>query len=107
LLVLTCHAHVAAIFAAAGATVRSLTHPHAQWLTAPATAAPATVTAPAPVRYEPSTPPRHVAVLAETSGDPWPAEHYFFGAMAEPPEGDTAIAEEEPARKPSTRRRRK
>lgn len=78
LLVLTCHAHVAAIFASAGASVRSLTHPHARWLTAtPVIEQPPAPSA--PPRHEPSPPPRHVAVVAETSGDPWPAEQFFFG----------------------------
>jgi uncharacterized protein YhaN len=106
LLVLTCHAHVAATFAAAGATVRSLTHPGASWLAAPAPAAPAVVAAIPDARHEPAAPPRHVAVVAETSGDPWPAEQFFFGGGNPPAADVTSVTKTPTARKASSRRRK-
>jgi uncharacterized protein YhaN len=106
-LVLTCHTHVAALFAAAGATVRSLARGGTRWLTAADAAAPPPlppVATPA-VSHEPAPPPRHVAIVAETSGDPWPAEQFFFGGH--PPADDAASATKKAPRrrKPSSRRR--
>jgi uncharacterized protein YhaN len=84
LLALTCHAHVASLFAAVHASVRSLSDPTARWMATPAlprvsppTAQPPVAIAPAPTA--PAQPPQHVAIVAETSGSAWAAEAFFFG----------------------------
>jgi len=105
LLVLTCHAHVAGIFAAAGATVRSLSHPGARWLTAAADPAPAPAAIPATPRE--TAPLRHVAVVAETSGVPWAAEQFFFGAGTAPAAEAEVTRVRKPSAKRSTPRRRR
>ncbi|MFM7033960.1 MAG: AAA family ATPase [Planctomycetia bacterium] len=84
MLALTCHAHVAAIFASAGATVRSMSGSRITDIAAPAmAAAPERPVVHPAIRTDPpasrTDPPRHVAIAAETSGDPWPAERFFFG----------------------------
>lgn len=86
MLVFTCHAHVATIFADANATVRSLSDPGRDWRR----------TAPRPVAIQPPEPPR--PPLPEPAAKPvvvpdriaptvefhdvqpgaWPAEHFFF-----------------------------
>ncbi|MFM7206786.1 MAG: ATP-binding protein, partial [Planctomycetaceae bacterium] len=92
MLVLTCHEHVARIFAAAGAHVRSFSDPAPLFAGRPpappalpvavAPAAPATDSAPArePIR-DPEPPPAVVA----TDADLWPAEAFFFGGAAPAP----------------------
>ncbi|MFM8735658.1 MAG: AAA family ATPase [Pirellulales bacterium] len=90
MLVLTCHEHVARIFAGAGAHVRSFTDPMPLWRHAPAAivdAAPAS--APAPVvapRVEPVAPVPAEPAAPVADGDLWPAEAFFFGAAATAPE---------------------
>jgi uncharacterized protein YhaN len=81
-LALTCHTHVAAIFSAVGASVRSLSDPAV--LPEPAAVPPPVLrSAPretiAPPATAPVQPPQHVAIVAETSGDAWAAEEFFFG----------------------------
>ena len=92
MLVLTCHEHVARIFAAAGAHVRSFTDPTPLWRHAPAAIVEA---APAPVIVEPrierQPEPRPAPIAAAVpppadDGDLWPAEAFFFGAAATAPE---------------------
>ena len=95
LLVLTCHAHVAAIFHEAGGHVRSLSDPDASWVRRPAPppkpatpqrippppreVEPVAVAAPRPVIIK----ARPVLVEAATSAtDLWPAEAFFFGPHA-------------------------
>lgn len=74
MLVLTCHAHVAAIFHEAGAHVRSLSDPDATW-GRKASPPPRIVATPVP---EPVSPPP-VATVSPPSTDLWPAEAFFFG----------------------------
>jgi hypothetical protein len=88
MLVFTCHAHVAAIFAEANATVRSLSDPSRDWRRPQpaAIAAPARV-ADQPVEPEPAPQPQP-AVVSRSAAPPatfhevepgaWPAEHFFF-----------------------------
>jgi hypothetical protein len=85
MLVFTCHAHVASIFAAANATVRSLSDPGRDWRPVPQASAlptPARVPEsrpepkPAP-RPEPVAVPQPVA-FDEVGPGAWPAEHFFF-----------------------------
>jgi uncharacterized protein YhaN len=109
MLVLTCHEHVARIFAAAGAHVRSFTDPRPLWGTvAPLPApqpeptpkpAPAPIAAPQPlppvVDATPIAPPVPIA----DHGDLWPAEAFFFGARAAAP----AAASREPPKRPRRR----
>jgi uncharacterized protein YhaN len=89
LLVLTCHAHVAAVFHEVGAHVRSLSDPTASWgrrPSAPTPPAPRLVQAPPPVVMpEPvvEAPPAVVTVTPPVA-DLWPAEAYFFGTDASP-----------------------
>ena len=87
MLVLTCHEHVARIFAAAGAHVRSFTDPRPLW-TVPAVPAPppepVAIPAAAP---QPLPPVVDAAPIAPPSpliddGDLWPAEAFFFGSSA-------------------------
>ncbi len=90
MLVFTCHAHVAAIFAEANATVRSLSDPSRVWrrtepdavkLPPPPRVAkskpePKPVPQPEPVvDVSPVTPP---ATFQEVGPGAWPAEHFFF-----------------------------
>ena len=91
MLVFTCHAHVASIFAAADATVRSLSDPARDWRPTPR---PVPRPAPAPeLRAEPSPAPQpgpepHAPAVSRTitppvsfdevDADAWPAEHFFF-----------------------------
>ena len=76
MLVLTCHAHVAAMFHEAGAHVRSLSDPSRTWHRRPPVPPP---TRPAPEPLRPP-PPRPVEVVAPPpSDDLWPAEAFFFG----------------------------
>ena len=84
MLVFTCHAHVAEIFAEANATVRSLSEPGLTWRR------PESVALPAPARVAkskpeptPAPPPEPVAVaqpvvFREVEPGGWPAEHFFF-----------------------------
>ncbi|MFM8702941.1 MAG: ATP-binding protein, partial [Planctomycetia bacterium] len=94
MLVFTCHAHVASIFAAADATVRSLSDPARDWRPTPEPA-PRRVPVPA-LRAEPKpetspepkpepAPPAPVSrpiappvSFDEVATDAWPAEHFFF-----------------------------
>jgi len=102
MLVLTCHAHVAEIFTAAGAHVRSLSDPGAAWQRRreprrepsrpPRERAPARRPEPTPVPE-----PVPEAPLDRVAGSTWEAEEYFFGG-------------EDKGRRPSsgaTRRRRR
>jgi len=89
MLVFTCHAHVAAIFAEANAEVRSLNDPGRVWRkqqrepaviaapAVPASRAPSAPPTPArpPVVVSPTTPP---ATFHEVDPGAWPAEHFFF-----------------------------
>jgi uncharacterized protein YhaN len=88
MLVFTCHAHVAEIFAEANATVRSLSEPGRTWRrTEPvALPTPARVAKPKP-EPTPAPPPEPVAVaqpvappvvFREVEPGGWPAEHFFF-----------------------------
>jgi uncharacterized protein YhaN len=89
MLVFTCHAHVASIFAEAHATVRSLSDPGRDWrpvtkpvaLPTPPRAAlqqqePVAATKPAP-QPEPAAVSPPVA-FNEVEPGAWPAEHFFF-----------------------------
>jgi hypothetical protein len=94
MLVLTCHAHVAKTFAAAGAHVRSFNDPTPLW--------PRITAAPAPKPVPPPEP--EVAADVEVirhpvpkPHDPWPAEAFFFGATAAQP------AATEPRQTPAAR----
>jgi hypothetical protein len=75
MLVLTCHAHVAAIFHEAGAHVRSLSDPNATW--GRKAAPPPRIVAKASPAPEPE--PQPVAKVPPPSTDLWPAEAFFFG----------------------------
>jgi uncharacterized protein YhaN len=107
MLVFTCHAHVAAIFAAANATVRSLSDPGRDWRPVPQAAAlptPARVPEPRPEpapRLEPvavSPPVTPPVTFNEVGPGAWPAEHFFFS----PSGGYAAIHDEQrPARRTS------
>jgi uncharacterized protein YhaN len=93
MLVLTCHEHVARIFAAAGAHVRSFTDPTPLWGRTPMAIVDA-VPSPTPVAVPtPAVAPRPEPIVAITpaapavdEGDLWPAEAFFFGSRpnAEP-----------------------
>jgi uncharacterized protein YhaN len=108
MLVLTCHAHVAKIFAETGAHVRSLSEPGANWLPrrqvriVAAEEAPRQASArkrPAAQREKPADPVIQPPPSPATSAaDTWEAERFFFGAEA---------ASEEPARRSPPRRRRR
>jgi uncharacterized protein YhaN len=81
MLVFTCHAHVAEIFADADATVRSLNDPRREWRRRPvALAAPIPTPAPAPATPAPT--PAAATQPAQPVFDdgphPWPAEEFFF-----------------------------
>jgi uncharacterized protein YhaN len=91
MLVLTCHAHVAAIFHDAGAHVRSLSDSNVTWerrdVPAPKrNPRPRPVVDPAPVIVEPEPPvvkPAPVTVNLIPADDAmWPAEAFFFGRHA-------------------------
>ena len=124
MLVFTCHAHVATIFAEAGGTVRSLSDPDRVWRrplpeavpapvppAAPLPAAavvpgavavplPVPVPVPAPVAVRPAPEP----VFHEVGPGAWPAEHFFFspsGGYAALQRGDHGPAAE---RRPVTGR---
>jgi len=88
MLVFTCHAHVAEIFAEANATVRSLSEPGRTWRRPEPVAlpTPARVAKPKP-EPTPAPPPQPVAVsqpaappvvFREVEPGGWPAEHFFF-----------------------------
>jgi uncharacterized protein YhaN len=115
MLVLTCHEHVAKIFAAAGAHVRSFTDPRPLWSSVPAPAPlpaprpePAPIPKPAPTLAPvPAPAPQPLPPVAEAipiappaavsdAGDLWPAEAFFFGTGAK-----------EPPRQSSSRSRRR
>jgi hypothetical protein len=102
MLVFTCHAHVASIFAEANATVRSLSDPTRDWRRRPEPLAlptplppepqPQQAAAPKPqpvVVSRPVTPPVH---FQEVDPGAWPAEHFFFS----PAGGYAAIRHREP-----------
>ncbi len=84
MLVLTCHAHVAAMFHEAGAHVRSLSDPDATWGRRPKPALKPAKPAIVIVEPEPvAVPPPPVRVIdPEPTSDLWPAEEYFFGPQA-------------------------
>ena len=114
MLVLTCHAHVAAIFHEAGAHVRSLSDPDATWARRPAAlpqtrprpaAAPTPVVEvlPAVIELKPV-----VVEAAPSPTDLWPAEAYFFGQHAvprQPPSRPTHAAAPKPPRRHAARTR--
>ena len=82
MLVFTCHAHVAEIFAEADATVRSLSDPRREWRRRPvAITAPAPTPSPVPVAV-PQLAAASQPVVEEPTFDigphPWPAEEFFF-----------------------------
>jgi hypothetical protein len=104
MLVFTCHAHVAEIFAEANATVRSLSEPGRTWRRPEPVAIPAAgrVAKPKP-KPEPTPPPLPVAVsqpvappvvFREVEPGGWPAEHFFFS-----PSGGYAAMHRGPSRK--------
>ena len=92
MLVFTCHAHVAEIFAEANATVRSLSDPSREWRRPQPVALPApprVVETPSEPKPEPKPKrqPRSVAepqpvtapvTFQEVGSNAWPAEHFFF-----------------------------
>jgi uncharacterized protein YhaN len=99
MLALTCHAHVATLFAAAGAAVRSLSDASPRWLQAPTPAAiPVTPLPVEPTPAAPSPPPQHVAIVAETSGETWDAERFFFGTNAPAPQNVVSGRRKRPRR---------
>jgi hypothetical protein len=99
MLALTCHAHVATLFAAAGAAVRSLSDASPRWLPAPAAAPTPVVSFPVePTPPAPSPPPQHVAIVAETSGDAWEAERFFFGTESPSPQSVVSGRRKRPRR---------
>jgi hypothetical protein len=107
LLALTCHAHVARLFAGVQASVRSLSDPSAQWTAvplpppAPPVPEPAISVIPAPApSAPPAQPPQHVAIVAETSGGSWAAEEFFFGGGRPTTGGIVRVK-----KKPSSRRK--
>jgi uncharacterized protein YhaN len=81
MLVFTCHAHVAEIFADAHATVRSLNDPRRDWTrrptAIPASPAPAPPTVTPLVAVAPAPPPAAEPVV-DDGPHPWPAEEFFF-----------------------------
>jgi uncharacterized protein YhaN len=86
LLALTCHAHVASLFAAVHASVRSLSDPATRWAApalpqpvAPVVQPPLPIASASVASAAPAQPPQHVAIVAETSGGSWAAEEFFFG----------------------------
>ena len=96
MIVLTCHAHVAAIFHEAGGVVRSLSDPTTTWGHQVALAkppakprqkpllppAPEPMLEPEPELAHPPEPEHVIAVAAPPAGDLWPAEEFFFGRQA-------------------------
>ena len=96
MIVLTCHAHVAAIFHEAGGVVRSLSDPTTTWGHQVATPkppakprqkplpppAPEPMLEPEPELAHPPEPEHVIAVAAPPAGDLWPAEEFFFGRQA-------------------------
>jgi uncharacterized protein YhaN len=88
LLVFTCHAHVAEMFAEAEANVRSLSDPSRTWRRpVPALPEPPRQPEPAPAPAVPEfrvqsrpvvVPPPPAPTFAEVGADAWPAEHFFF-----------------------------
>jgi hypothetical protein len=86
MLVFTCHAHVAEIFAEANATVRSLSEPGRTWRrpqpvalpTPPRAVEPAPQAKPAPQPVAVSQPVAPPVVFREVEPGGWPAEHFFF-----------------------------
>ena len=107
LLALTCHAHVARLFAAVHASVRSLSDPSARWTAAPLppptppAPEPAISIIPAPAPSAPSAQTQqHVAIVAETSGGSWAAEDFFFSG-GQPATGGIVRVK----KKPSPRRK--
>ena len=79
MLVLTCHAHVAAMFHEAGAHVRSLSDPTQTWTRRKPE--PTARPAPPPIPLPPPPPaPKPVEIVAAPQADDlWPAEAFFFG----------------------------
>jgi len=85
MLVLTCHAHVAEIFTAAGAHVRSLSDPGATWQRRrePRTDSPRPPRERKPARRpEPAPEPVVEPPAPRIDGPTWEAEEYFFGGPA-------------------------
>lgn len=116
MLVLTCHEHVARIFAAAGAHVRSFADPTPLWSQAPAPQLPKPAPRPAPeprplppVPVVAAVPPPPVPSTVDhdrfAAGDVWPAEAFFFGRAAEEPASPRRA--EPPADGPRRPRRRR
>ena len=117
MLLLTCHAHVAKLFAEVNAQVRSLSDPAATWL--PQTKPQRSPREPKmrTVRIAPSSEPAE-ALVAEpvevrtvtTDGDRpmWEAENYFFGSgRSAATAGDVDSSRHEPGRRPHQGRRRR
>jgi uncharacterized protein YhaN len=85
MLVLTCHAHVAEMFHAAGAHVRSLSEPGTDWCHRPTPLPKPRAPKPAAVIVEPeavAVAPPPAPVEPEPASDLWPAEAFFFGHHA-------------------------
>jgi hypothetical protein len=86
MLVFTCHAHVAAIFAEANATVRSLSEPGRTWRrpeqvaipVAPRAVEPAPAAKPTPQPIAVAQPVSPPVAFHEVEPGAWPAEHFFF-----------------------------
>jgi uncharacterized protein YhaN len=85
MLVLTCHAHVAEMFHAAGAHVRSLSEPGTDWCHRQTPLPKPRAPKPAAVIVEPeavAVAPPPAPVEPEPASDLWPAEAFFFGPHA-------------------------
>jgi uncharacterized protein YhaN len=81
MLVLTCHEHVARIFHAAGAHVRSFADAKPLYAPIPAAPPPAPRAEPIVVESAP-VPPRPQPVVPRVDAGLWPAEAFFFGPEA-------------------------
>lgn len=117
MLLLTCHAHVAKLFAEVGAHVRSLSDPAATWLPQPKPQRAPRVPQMRTVRIAPSTEQTEDAIVepveigtVTAGGDRpmWEAEAYFFGGGRAPATaGDDDSSRREPGRRPHQGRRRR
>ena len=103
MLVLTCHAHVAKIFADVQAHVRSLSDPAANWLPQSKTQRTVRIAPAAERTVEAQT-------VAATGGPQWEAEKFFFGgyaAEASAPDSDSPSARRSSSVRPHQGRRRR
>ncbi len=82
MLVLTCHAHVAAMFHEAGGHVRSLSDPTRTWNRRKPEPAVQPASPPIPLPPPPPAPKPAEVVAAPRGDDLWPAEAFFFGPQA-------------------------